>query len=395
MVGIITLYYDSINYGGVLQAFALCKAIEKYTRNKAEQICFSMINREQSFNKNDNKKGLFARIKKYHSILKILLVLKNKLSFKISDIIWGEKQRDVIKIKKKNFTHFVKEIIPHSISIYDSTDIFETLNKYDAFITGSDQVWNFAWYSSVFFLDFVPSDKIKLSYAASISKDSLTENEKEIFKRSLADFKAVSVRETQAVDLIKDLSPVEPKVVLDPTLLLSREDWDKICASRVVPCEYLFCYFLGNNMCERKLALKFAKAKHLKIVSVPLTGRKIYSDLKFGDIIMPTASPEEFLSLVKHASYVFTDSFHATVFSQIFQKQYFVFNRDKNGTMNSRIFNITDIFNSQERFCNGKERETLKYIQTLKNIDYNKENQKFSDLKEFSINYLKEALEQH
>ena len=253
-------------------------------------------------------------------------------------------------------------------------------------------MWNTEWYTPVFFLKFVPSDKIKISYAASISKDSLTDGEKEVFKKSLADYKAVSVREEQAEELIKDLSPVKPVVTLDPTLLLDEGDWDKVCAPRVVDEDYIFCYFLGNNPKERKIAKKFAKEKGLKLVSIPLTGAMVYSDLKFGDVVLPAASPEEFISLIKHASYVFTDSFHAVVFSQIYKRQYFAFNRDSKGSMNSRIINITNLFDTQERFCNGKDRETLKYVHSLKDIDFTRPNKRFEDLKEFSIDFLRENL---
>lgn len=388
-VCIVTHYYKSLNYGGNLQAYALCQATYKLGY-VTEQLCYP-------WNKDRSSHGYVIKThvngqKKSNRIINIALHLPTKLKNRYYRIKYSKVAQQYQIDKAKNFYHFNQEVIPHNNKVYTSQDIGETLEEYDAFITGSDQVWNTDWYTPVFFLDFVPLDKIKLSYAASIAKDYLSDEERQIFRKSLVDYKAVSVREENTVELIKDLSPVEPKLVLDPTLLLDREDWDKVCAPRVVEDNYLFCYFLGDNNKERRLAAKFAKAKNLKIVSIPLTGTQIFSDLKFGDVILPSASPEEFISLIKHSSYVFTDSFHAVVFSHIYQRQFFVFNRDKKGAMNSRIINITDLFNAQERFCNGKERETLKYIQSLNDIDYSIPNTKLYDMKQSSIKFLKDNL---
>ena len=401
-IGIVTLYYLSTNYGGCFQAYALTITIgNKMSGDRVEQISYPMWEESHHIDwQHLSLKQQLAIVKKdTGNIFSFLIVVVKRFTtkliryFKCQHQKWHSSTYQLIDTKKdKAFLHFTKLIIPHSDKVYTSENISETLSQYDAFITGSDQVWNTNWYTPVFFLDFVPSDKIKISYAASISKDSLTDKEKEIFKKSLADFKAVSVREEQAVDLIKDLSPVKPVVTLDPTLLLDASDWDKVCAPRVVEDDYIFCYFLGDNPKERKIAKKFAKEKGLKLVSVPLTGVKVYSDLKFGDVILPAASPEEFISLIKHASYVFTDSFHAVVFSQIYQRQFFVFNRDAKGSMNSRIINITNLFNTQERFCNGKEKETLQYVKSLQEIDFSRPNPKFDEMKEFSINFLKENL---
>lgn len=380
-IAILTHYYNNYNYGGVFQSYALCNALNKFINLCAEQICYSWQIDEKRVDDIKSKSSISILSEKITNLLRRII----RLVYKKSLINIDNKKRE-------SFYSFINKTIPNSGKTFVLDSIKNTLSIYDAFITGSDQVWNTDWYTPVFFLDFVPSDKIKLSYAASISKDGLTEKERAIFKKSLADFKAVSVREEQAVELIKDLSPVEPQVVLDPTLLLDHSDWDKVCAPRVVEGDYIFCYFLGNNPQERNIAKKYAKRKGLKLVSVPLTGVKVYSDLKFGDVILPTASPEEFISLIKHASYVFTDSFHAVVFSHIYQRQFFVFNRDKKGTMNSRIFNITNLLNAQDRFCNGKERETLKYIQSLNDIDYSIPNIKLDEMKEISIKFLKDNI---
>lgn len=386
-IGVLTHYYNSVNYGGNLQAYALVQSIYKlgYT---AEQISYLWgIDRiNNNFHLVEN-----SATKKIDKVLNVFFhpnKIKNRVLRQIN-------KRELSELKKRrdnNFQHFNKEMIYHSKKVYTSENISETLAEYDIFITGSDQVWNTEWYTPVFFLDFVPSDKIKFSYAASISKDKLTDAEKELFKKSLADYKAVSVREENAVEMLRDLSPVEVELVLDPTLLLSREDWDKVCDERVIQEDYIFCYFLGENKAERKLAQAFAKRQGIKIVSIPLTGAKIYSDLKFGDFVLPAASPEQFISLIKYAKYVFTDSFHAVVFSYLYEKQFFVFNRDAKGTMNSRIKSITKLLHMEDRFCGSRQRETIEYISALQDIDYKIENPDFKALKDKSIAFLKRNL---
>ena len=172
-------------------------------------------------------------------------------------------------------------------------------------------------------------------------------------------------------------------------MLLNKNEWDEICAERVVQEKYIYCYFLGDNKKARKLLKQFAKLKGLKIVTVPYAGAsKSKFHKTFGDFKLYDTTPQEFISLIKHAEYIFTDSFHAVVFSHIYNKQYFVFNRDKKGSMNSRIYSITELFNSMDRFCYGKDRLNIKYIKQLESIEYSKSNNKLDD----AINKSKEFL---
>lgn len=382
-IGVITHYYQSTNYGGNLQAYALCEVLIKY-KYQVEQICYPMLFERQSRIRNLFSYGIIGFLKKMWHYAKRILVLPFKKC--------EEKKFDISNRRQKAFLEFNQNIIPHSEIVYTKETIKESVLMYDAFITGSDQVWNCAWYNSAYFLDFVPSKKLKISYAASIAKDSLTVEQKETFRSSLKDYKAVSVRETSAVDLLKDISPIEPQLVLDPTLLLTKEDWDKVCAERVIKEDYVFCYFLGENRKERKIAENFAQKQGLTLVAIPHTAGIKLIDRKFGDKRLYDATPQQFLSLIKYAKYIFTDSFHAVVFSNIYQKNYFVFNRNKKGEMNSRIINITQLFHQEERFCNAKERECLEYVESLSNIDYTRENKEFEALKEKSLAFLKENL---
>ncbi len=379
-IGIITHYYKSENYGGNLQAYAMSKYLQAQGFS-AEQVSFDFL-RKIKDNKNNEQKvvsGFFC----IKNVLKKIWAARKWLRYRV-DVKHGffEKRRNA-------FQKFNQDIIPHSNKIYTVENIHDSVSNYDAFLSGSDQVWNFRFYKPEWFLSFVPSTKKKISYAASMAMDDLIDQQKQIIKGHLKDFNAISVREKRSVELLRKLAPMEPQYVLDPVLLLTKEEWDTICAERVIKEKYLFCYFLGDNKKARKLAKKYAQEHKLKLVHIP---KNAGVDFNFGDYRIFDASPQQFVSLIKHAEYIFTDSFHATVFSFIYQKQYFVFNRDGKGTMNSRITDITELFEATERFCQGEEKETIKYINNLPRIDYEKPYHQFKELREKSIEFLLSSL---
>lgn len=381
-IGIITMYHNSVNYGGVLQAYALTKVLNE-NGYKAEQICFvgRMTERQRLCTLFDF--GIKRAIRQVWRNAK--WIIKQPIKY----IVKRQKARTLVSNPlEAPFAAFRENCVPHSDIIYNSDNIKKANSKYDVFITGSDQVWNFAWYNPIYFLDFASKDKKKISYAASISMDSLNDKQRKVFKKSLKNYNAVSLREAESIPLISDLSPVDPQFVLDPTLLLSREDWSALAQKETEVDDYVFCYFIGNNQTERKIAKEFAEQHNMKLVGI-----SHYHKCDELDIELSSAGPKEFLSYLKNAEYVFTDSFHAVVFSKIFEKQYFVFNRDNKGSMGSRIRTITSLFETEDRFCFG-ERETLGYVESLTDIDYGKELPEFEKKKKESIDFLLGALKE-
>jgi hypothetical protein len=382
-IGITTIYYKTVNYGGALQAYALCKILNSNGfDSKQLSIGNSTIIKKQT----KIKRVIRFPLRVVRRIYMMIFMPK-----KLAKIRWLKRENARTKpAQEKAFNNFLDNIIPHDEKVYNSNTVANCLNDYDVFITGSDQIWNLDWFNPSYFLDFVPSSRKKIAYAASIGHSSLKDSEKELFKNYLTDFSAISVREKDAVDLVQPLVSVNIDITLDPTLLLDRKDWQEICSERVKKDNYIFCYFLGENSRERKLAEEYAKIKGLKLLAMVCTHGNMYVDKTFNAEKLEGISPEQFLSLIKNAEYVFTDSFHAVVFSNVFERQYFVFNRDEKGSMNSRIFNITELFNSSDRFCFNSERENIEYISSLPNIDYGIENKKFQEMKEKSIRFLLE-----
>lgn len=389
-IGIITLYYRSTNYGGNLQAYALEKYLNKSGYN-AEQISYRMgsanVVSSEFIKSGVVKKAKILR----NSYLKLIGCAKYILS---NSSIYKE-----IQARDKAVLSFNTAKIKHSNFEYSFDNSYLISDDYDVFIAGSDQVWNTQWgINQVYFLGFVKNQKFKMSYAASLGRSEWTAEEMCVFKEYLSDYTAVSVREEDAVNILKEASPAPVEWVVDPTLLLTRKEWDKICAPRIVKDSYVFCYFLGTDAEERLLAEQYAKRKGLKLVSMPFLQKQTLlnkefrkHESEFGDEQLYDISPEQFLSLIKYADCVFTDSFHATLFSGLYQKEYFVFGRE---VMGARIASLTKLYETEERFCNTAEKKKLEYLQAQKPIDYSRKLEKLLKLQRISEDYLKRNLRQ-
>lgn len=372
--GILTYYYETHNYGGMLQSYALPLFLKK-NNILAEQICYVRTD-EWEFTKeisSDKRKPSF------------LLRVKNKLLSKkyIKDI------RPQFKNRNRKFSEF--EIrIPHSEKVYDLASISQANEIYDNFIVGSDQIWTFKCFNPSFFGEFVSADREIISYAASAGKSRFSDKEKEYLDNTLKKFKAISVRERDLIDVFSSfVSEKEIESVVDPTLLLEKEDWDEITRDNLIEEKYLFCYFLGSDVRLRKIAHKYARIHGLKVVTIPFANQTFNSvDFGFGDIGLYDVGPVEFVTLIKNAEYIFTDSFHATVFSLIYEKQFFVFDRVEHKGMSARLYSLTEMFECMERFCDSNDKFDIQYLNSVLKMDYNKEFTLFEREKQKSILFL-------
>lgn len=376
-IGVVTHYYKSENYGGNLQAYALVQFLNSLGFADAKQLCYS---------KDYNNRRI--KIKKFVNPIKAFKYVFRKIYYCIE----SKKHFNDLILRKKALLKFNDESIPHTNNVYNKNNINGVINDFNVFITGSDQVWNPLWCDDVFLLNFVPQNKIKMSYSAGISVDLLTNEQIKIFQRALKTYTAISVRESSGVKLLQPLTEKKIVNVVDPTLLLNANEWNKLCSPRIIDEKYIFCYFLGDIGEKKKHVVKFAKNNNLKIVNMPHLCGFHFSDEHFADYKLYEVSPSDFISLIKHADYVFTDSFHASVFSHIYKRNFFVFNRKGFKAMNDRIYSLTKLFDTGDRFCDSKEKCTLEYIESLPSINYDREFPKFEAMKEKSINFLKDNL---
>ena len=158
-------------------------------------------------------------------------------------------------------------------------------------------MWNPDWINRFLALEFTDNYVTTIAYAASTGKISLNSKQQNKLKIALNHTKFVSLREKESIPSLQKLTNKQIKYVLDPTMLLTRDEWNKICSKRIVNEDYLFCYFLGDNENLRKVAKEFADLKGLKIVTLPyLNSRYRYVDENFGDYSLYEVSPQDFLS---------------------------------------------------------------------------------------------------
>lgn len=368
-IGIITFFHKSTNYGGVLQAYALCKYLNDHGY-KASQIKY------------------IPKVSKISTAYATPTELWRKIVGRIERKLYQKKDLQIKNRMEGLFGPF-RESIPHTKREYTKDNIKELETEFDVFVAGSDQIWNPIWHDSSYMLSFVGEKNIKLSYAASMGLSVLDKEQEKIFKKYLSDFKGISVREKAAEEALSPILNKDVNVSVDPTLLLTTEDWDKLATDRKINDKYVFLYFLGDDINARKAAEKFVKIKGLKAVMIPdLLGTYRKNDRKIEAERILDATPEDFISLIKYAEYVITDSFHACVFSLLYHKEFFVFKRTGSMEMGSRIQNLTALFDCEERFCIGKKEMETKYLLSLPTLDYEKTFELFLKEKQKSMDYL-------
>lgn len=369
-IAILTHYYKSINYGGMLQAYALCRFLND-NGYQAEQLQYI-----HNFGENND-------CQKDKNVIKVLRKMPSYIYRKINH----KRESDYLLKRRETFRKFSERYVPHSKEIFTHDNIDFSDEQYDCFIVGSDQVWNFKWYDKNYFLPF--ANKTKISYAASFSMNNLNDMQKEIVKKELKNFTKISVREEKGIELLNDIGINNAKLTVDPTLLLSKEKWMKLIPEKIISDRYIFAYFLGNNDDAKKLMKKFSKKMGLKIVSISIaSGNLKIKDQRDSDLILDNIDPFDFVSLIKNAEYIFTDSFHATLFSGIFSKQFIVFKREKYDRMSSRIVNILELYEQSERFCIDEKKMGINEIIEILSTEYNPFTDKLNNI----INASKEFL---
>ena len=286
------------NYGSVLQTYATEQLLKKYfdevetinfIRADANDDCMmeEWTKDDQGVKKLIKKVGLYPMAQRY----------------------------------KKVFNTFLEKYVHTTEQKYFCDEDFK---KYpieaDAYCVGSDQVWNSSWnqgFLPAMFLLFFLDNAMKLVFCSSFGKTKLTDEEMKQAKPLLERLNHISVRESTALPVLEEMGITDGIHLLDPTLLLSSDFWNKIAADRMVQENYVLVYQLNPNGDFDKYAIEFAKRKGMKLVHIGMRMKDKKKDGK--TFIMPMV--EEFLSLIKHASYVITDSFHGTAFSINFNRE--------------------------------------------------------------------------
>lgn len=385
-VGILTHYYNSSNYGGVLQACALQYIIES-ENFECHQICFDIFDKKTS---NQQIIGL--------DFFQILYKCINKIKQKIKLIINRKREKEFqhryfneFLTRKECFFQF-RENINHSKQKYNNVTIHDCIPDYDIFVVGSDQVWHDK--SEVFFLSFVPDKVPKIAYAASIARSHFDKSYFKFIESRVSRFNFVSVREESAIKVIKPYTSQKVISVLDPTFLLKKQEWDEIKNDYSINEPYIFVYLLGNNKEHRNRIKKIANSLNLKIVGMPFVHLKYENcDENFFDYGLYDAGPAEFISIIDNAAMVITDSFHGCVFSIIYHKKFWALKRHKDTekeNMNSRLYTLFSNLGLKERLLDDDQKLTKGEL--LSEIDYEAVDEKLEVLRKDSMDFLENAL---
>ncbi|MBP3635034.1 MAG: polysaccharide pyruvyl transferase family protein [Bacilli bacterium] len=346
-VGIIT-FYNAYNYGAFLQTFATQKVLEnKFDVSVIQYSC--------------------KDIKKHYRLIK------------------------TVNIKK-----FAKSILflPHNIKrkakflrcINTKLSLKDITSKFDYVIAGSDQIWNInltGGYDNVYSLEYFKNAK-KISYASSIGDETLVQKNKDIYNRILNNIDNISVREESAKEELNKISDKKIKVNLDPTLLLTKEEWKTYVTSNPISDSYIFSYFVGVTQDNYDALNRLSKKFNMPVVS--------YSENpKENNIIKHcyTDDPFEFITKIKDADFIFVSSFHATVFSIIFNKEFYCMPPKDKG---NRIINLLKKLGLESRIIYDKD--DIDKIDLYEKIDYEPVNKKLNEYRKDSLEWLVKSLEE-
>lgn len=316
-IGILT-FHSAHNYGAVLQAYALKRKLEMYEQY-VEIIDYRNITIENNYNKKIKKKCCLKNIKRPKILWKNLCF---DLNIKYAQPYW-EKQWD-------EFSAFIKANLIKKDCIQDANSIESYVKKFDILIVGSDQVWCSdltGGLDPVYFLDFLYSG-IRVSYAASMNRKKILDKEKQIIRYWLEKYDSISVREESLAKSIRELG-YEVKTVVDPTLLLTAKDYLTIEKKRDED-NYIFAYYVTEDSKMSRLAHDLSEKKNMKLYELHYYHKKNFDDsYQFSNL-----GPGDFLTMIKNASFVITNSFHGTAFSIIYHVAFYSYGN------NIRIYSL-------------------------------------------------------
>lgn len=351
------------NYGNRLQNYAL-----EYVLTQLNVNAFTI-------SRHYNKYRGYTKKEMIYALYRLLIYRKSRLPLE----------------RISSFKNFDKRFVNrYLVKNYDDINLSDI--KCDYVVCGSDQIWNFNFFSNqrdLFFAKFI-SPKNKVAFSASIGMDYIPEKYIDYFKDAVNEFKSVSVREERAAQIIYELTGRKVPVTLDPTLMLDRDEWLEIAKkpSWIKNDKFLLTYFLGDIPEDiLKYIKSIAEYYNLKIVNL----YPEFADVNTVDRESFCAGPDEFVWLVANCDGFITDSFHGCVFSTIFEKTFRWFSREERGVanMNSRMDTLFSKLKIGS-WCIGDTTESVEkflykdFSNVKENLDYEKK---------FALDYLMGALE--
>lgn len=369
-VAIIT-FHASDNCGSMLQAYALQRVISNKYGVENEVLNFSNDAQQEMY-------SLFVKVRRFRDILRNILRVFLFIPLKKEQMGY------------RKFWRFYNL----SECSYRTSEQMKVLDGcYDAFICGSDQIWNFRAgdYDDAYFLNFIRKTK-KVAYGASLGQAHLddTPEHTQKYTELLKDFSAISVREFKSQALVQSLSKVPVDVCLDPTFLLETVDYEEIMPKeQLIKGPYIFCYafYYHKQFCDNVLEL--SKRLNMPVYMMDRKQYYIKRVYKTGIKLTPEAGPEAFLNIFKNASMIFTTSFHGTAFSVNFKKNFWYLN-ETGGEGDGRATSLLRQMGLMHRYVTPdeiKEKDDL-----LEKIDFEAVYEKLNALRKHSFEFLEENI---
>lgn len=367
-IGIIT-FHASHNCGSMMQAYALQNVLFKNGYNN-EIIDFQTEGQKDKYAVWHSKPNIKNVVKNFISLTHPIKMQK----------VWNEYESFMSKNMILSQEKYTKKEELNNIS-----------KKYNLCICGADQIWNITIKdaSDAYFLPYMNIKKV--AYAPSFGAKKIQDHTNEVdkYKKYLVDFDALSIREKNGQKWIDELINTKVPIVLDPTLLLDANDYDKIREASHIKGKYIFYYAPTYSKKLDKFVKKIGKKYNLPIIV--WNAREYFFRFEWvnGFKLTKVEHPGIYLDLIKNAELVITTSFHGTIFSTIYRKKFWTL---KNGEMyqdDDRVKTLINQLKIEDRLISPKFDENIDY---MKEVDYSQYERQLPKLKEESINYLFDSI---
>lgn len=370
-IGILTLQ-GSYNCGSMLQAYALQRVIFEQKNADVELIDFTNTKQKNmySFPQKDISLGIRPSI--YNIRRKIMAPL--------------------IEQQINDYKEFKKRYLVTSTSKYeDGKELIEKTLPYNVYISGSDQIWNVLMedFDEAYFLGWVRRTK-KIAYAPSTGGNSpITGSVSSInVVNWLKEYSFLSVRDEISQKYIKEILGSDVSIVLDPTLLLNKEEWDELIEEPLYSGKYIFYYSYGYYSDEmNKIVHNYGKKHKMPIYVINASKWIRKSLIRYGFKLANQGGPIAFLNLMKYAHITFVESFHGVIFAYIFKKNFWFLNDNTNGKIDLRIDFLLKQLDMHERIIDKTSSRTKNLERSV-----NYTNKSIEDLKNKSLLYLLKAI---
>lgn len=353
------IYCNFTNYGSALQTWALHQALKKLGTNPVlVDYCPDILRDKNPLNP---FKNMWDKDEESRRMVELTM--------------------PAIKANYVKFDRFYHEKFNRTKKSYTSNNFGEVTDEVDSFVCGSDTIFcpDEFGFDDGYYANYSCMKGNSIAYAASFGDPHFKENDYEILSGRIKNFKAIGLREQMMIPYVSGHSKAPVQKVLDPTLLLTREEYDGIATDRLIGDPYILLYARRYNPAMEAYAERLAAENGWKIVEISLRA----TNAEKGHLMFYEAGVEEFLSLVKHAEYIVTNSYHGMIMSLQYQRDFVVFSREQCDT---KIEEVLDMVGLRDRIL-------VKGDEKFRDIDFDAVHRIISRERSDSLNFLKRELE--